>query len=109
VANALVNVAASQTDSVIVAAQAGKRVRVYQVASVGGGTATNVTFNTKGSGAGTALSPIFAFGVNGGAVLSYSPSGWFDTNRGEGLTVTTGAGSSQGIIVGYDIVGTANG
>jgi hypothetical protein len=108
-ANALVNVAASSTDSVVVAAQAGRRIRVYQIASVGGATATNVTFNTKGAGAGTALSPIFAFGVNGGAVLPYSPRGWFDTNRGEGLSVTTGTGSTQGIIVGYDVVGTANG
>jgi len=107
-ANTFVNVAQSQTDSVIVAAQAGRKIRVYSLASVGGGTATSVTFNSKGSGAGTAISPAFQFGANGGAVLNYNPKGWFDTNRGEGLTVTTGAGSTQGVLIGYDIVFGAN-
>lgn len=64
-------------------------------------TATNVTFNTKPVGSGTAISCLFANGANGGAVLGYNSDGWFTTNAGEGLTATTGAGSATGIQVGY--------
>lgn len=100
-ARAFANVAASQTDSVIKSAVTGKVIRVLAVAAVAGGTATNLTFNTKGSGAGTAISPLFANGINGGEVLPFNPSGWFETASGEALTVTTGAGSTTGILVTY--------
>lgn len=98
---AFANVAASQTDSSIVAAVSGKVIRVLAMVAVAGGTATNLTFNTKPAGAGTAISPLFANGINGGEVLPFNPSGWFETNSGEGLTVTTGAGSTTGILVVY--------
>ena len=98
---AFANVAASQTDSSIVAAVSGKVIRVLAVVAVAGGTATNLTFNTKPAGAGTAISPLFANGINGGEVLPFNPSGWFETASGEGLTVTTGAGSTTGILVVY--------
>jgi hypothetical protein len=98
---AIANIAASQTDSNIVTAVAGKKIRVHQVVAITGGTATNVTFNTKPAGAGTAISPIFAHGVNGGEVLPFSPMGWFETASGEGLTATTGAGSASGFLIGY--------
>ena len=93
------NIAASQTDSELVAAQTGSRIRVLAAAFVTGATATNATFNTKGSGAGTAISPLFANVANGGAVLSANPLGWFETADGEALTVTTGAGSTTGVLV----------
>lgn len=98
---AIANVAASQTDSEIVAAVTGAIIRVLSVAMVCGATATNVTFNTKPSGSGTAISPLFANGANGGAILGENLLGWFQTNRGEGLTVTTAAGSTTGILVIY--------
>lgn len=98
---AFANVAASATDSNIVTAVALKSIRVVAAAFMAGGTATNLTFNSKPGGAGTAISPLFASGVNGGAVLPYNPIGWFQTAAGEGLTVTTGAGSTTGIIVNY--------
>jgi len=107
-ANTFANIAQSQTDSSLVTARAGSKIRVFSVAAVSGATATNVTFNSKGSGAGTAISPAFAFGANGGAVLPYNPQGWFDTNRGEGLTATTGAGSTQGLLVSYAYISGAN-
>lgn len=100
-ASAFANVAASTTDSVLVAGKTGLKIRVFQVAAVSGGTVTTVTFNSKPGGAGTAVGPALAFGSNGGAVLPHSPTGWFDTNAGEGLSVTTGAGSTTGILVGY--------
>ncbi len=100
-AYAFANVAASQTDSSIVTATAAKVIRVLQVAFVAGATATNITFNTKPTGAGSAISPLFADAGNGGVVLPYSPVGWFETGSGEGLTVTTGAGATTGILVTY--------
>lgn len=101
---AIANVNASQTDSQIVAAVANKKIRVLSMVSQCGGTATNLTFNSKPGGAGTAISPTFQNGANGGEVLPFSPIGHFDTNTGEGLTVTTGAGSTTGISVKYILV-----
>lgn len=95
------NVPASTTDQVLVAAVAGKSVEVMAVFAVTGGTATLLTFNSKGSGAGTAISPDLPNGVNGGEVLPYLDSGWLKTNAGEGLSVTTGAGSTTAILVIY--------
>lgn len=98
---AFANVAASQTDSAVVAAVTSKKIRVLSACALAGGTATNLTFNTKPAGAGTAISPLFANGANGGEVLPFSPIGWFETSSGEGLSVTTGTGSTTGIIVSY--------
>ena len=98
---AFANVAASQTDSAIVAAVASKKIRVLALYAVAGGTATDLTFNSKPGGAGSAKSAKFANGANGGEVLPFSPVGWFETVSGEGLSVTTGAGSTTGIGVVY--------
>lgn len=98
---AFANVAASQTDSAIVAAVTSKKIRVLAMYAVAGGTATSLTFNSKPGGAGTAKSAAFANGANGGEILPFSPVGWFETASGEGLSVTTGAGSTTGIGVVY--------
>jgi hypothetical protein len=103
-ASAFSNVAASQTDSSIVAAKTNKRIVVTGVYFVSGGTSTNVTFNTKPAGSGTAITALVADAANGGAVLPYHPKGWFQTNQGEGLTVTTGTGSTTGIGVTYELL-----
>ena len=95
------NVAASQTDSQIVAGVTGKKIRVLAFAFVCGATATNATFNSKGSGAGTAISPLFANAANAGAVLGANELGWMETNSGEALTLTTGTGSTTGVLVIY--------
>ena len=96
------NVTASQTDSNLVSAITGKVIYVLQVAFVTAATATNVTFNTKPAGSGTAISCLFANVANGGAVLPFSDKGWCKTNSGEGLTVTTGSGSTTGIQLLYE-------
>lgn len=98
------NVAASSTDTSVVAANGSKRINVLALYCVAGATATNVTFNTKGAGAGTAISALLANAANGGAVLPYNPAGWFVTLPGQALTVTTGAGSTTGIGVVYEIL-----
>lgn len=98
---AFANIAASQTDSNIVTAVAAKSIQVIGYILLTAATATNVTFNTKPAGAGTAISMLHACGINGGLVASFNPAGWFKTTSGEGLTVTTGAGSTTGIEVIY--------
>lgn len=98
---AFANIAASATDSSLVAAVASAKIRVVAALVVTGATATNVTFNTKPGGAGTAISMLFANAANGGAVLPFNPVGWFQTSAGEGLTATTGSGSTTGIQIVY--------
>src|SRR5262252_2809494 len=76
---AFANIAASTTDGVIVAAVAGKSIRVLSLAAVAGATATTLTLNSKGAGAGTAISALLANGANGGEALNLNPAGWFQT------------------------------
>jgi hypothetical protein len=95
------NPAASGTDTALITAVSGKKLRVLAVAVLAGGTATTLTFNSKSGGAGTAISPALANAANGGEILPYNPAGWFETNTGEGLTTTTGAGSATGVLVRY--------
>lgn len=104
VANTKANIAASQTDAAIITAISGRNIRVLGVVCQAGGTATTVVFNTKPAGAGTAISMTFQNGANGGVTLPFNPAGWFETVAGEGLTATTGAGSTTGIQVVYSIV-----
>mgnify|MGYP001557959873 CR=1 FL=1 len=105
-AKVIVNQAVSLTDSQLVAGVAGKKVRVTALAIKSGGTATNVTFNSKlPSAAPVAVSPLLAMGANDDLVLPSMPGGWFDdTASGAALTCTTGAGSATGMMVHYDLV-----
>lgn len=102
---AVANVTASSTDASVVAAVAGMQIRVHAIVFQCGGTATTATFNSKPSGAGTAISAQFQNGANGGAVLPFIDVGWFQTNAGEGLSLTTGAGSTTGVQVVYSLAG----
>lgn len=96
------NIAASQTDAVGVAAVAGKKIRVLGLVLHGGDSAGSaVTLNTKPSGSGTAISPVFELGINQSVVLPQSKDGWFETTAGQGLSITTGAGSTTGIQIIY--------
>lgn len=95
------NIAAGSTDSSLVSAVAGKRIRVISFRMHAGATATNVTFNSKGSGAGTAISELFACAANGGRAEGFNPVGHCQTNVGEALTITTGAGSTVGVGIVY--------
>ena len=94
---AFANIAASSTASSVVAAVAGKKIRVVALAFVCGATATNATFNSASS----AISCLFANAANGGAILGENPLGWFETVRGEALTLTTGTGATTGVQVVY--------
>ena len=102
--NAWEDVSASSTDEVLVDGITGKKIRVRSfIINQGDTTASTVVFNSKGTGAGTAISPTFKFAANGG-VIGDNPTGWFETAAGEALTVSTGSGSDTGILVTYDRV-----
>lgn len=94
---AFANIAASQTDSSVVAAVTSKKLRVLAVYCVAGGTATTITLQSNA----TAKSALFANAANGGFVLPFNPVGWFETASGEALKATTGSGSTTGIGVVY--------
>lgn len=97
------NVAASQTDEELIAANATAAIRIIALAMVTGGTATDVTFKSKESGeASVAISPLYANAANGGAVLPLNYHGWAQTlDVARAVTVTTGAGSTTGILANF--------
>jgi len=96
------NIAASQTDSNIITGVPGKVLRVVGGWAVNAGTAMNITFNSKGTGSGTAITSIIPCGANGGLLMpsvqpitvGEPPYGYFESNKGEGITATTGAGAT---------------
>jgi len=103
--NAWDSIAASATDSVLVTGITGKKIRVISyVLNQGDTTPSSVTFNTKGAGAGTAIGPAWKAAANGGFVVGEIPGGWFETLVGQSLTVTTGAGSTTGVLVVYELI-----
>jgi hypothetical protein len=104
--NAYDAIAASATDSALVAGVSGKKVRVVAfMINQGDTTPSAVTFNTKPAGAGSAIFPPLKYAANGGTTVPILEAGYFETNVGEGLSVTTGAGSTTGVVVVYRYVG----
>lgn len=102
---AAANVAASATDSVVVPATAGRKIRVLSVfLDNGAGGSTTLTFNSKGAGAGVTVSQLISMAASGGVVLPKSDTGWYETNSGESLTATTSAGAAVGVFVTYILV-----
>ena len=102
VKTAIATVAASQTDSSVVAAVAGKRIKVVSYQLIGQGTSNTITFNSKPAGAGAAITPTYSVPATNAIAVPYSPKGHFQTVAGEGLTVTTGATASNlGVLVNY--------
>lgn len=98
---AFANIAAATTDGVIVAAVTGKRIRVLAYSCSPAGTATSTTFNSKGAGAGTAITAANQCPASNIQPGGFSPVGYFQTNAGEGLTATTGTGATVGINITY--------
>ena len=101
---AFANIAPSTTDAVIVTGVTNRIILVKGAASECGATATNITFNTKPAGAGTAISMQFQNPANGGFVLPYNEGGWFQTNPGDSLSATTGTGSTTGVQIAYIMI-----
>jgi predicted aconitase with swiveling domain len=98
------SIAASTTGSSLVAAVPGCKIRVLTfLVNPGDTTASTVTFNS----ASTAKTPALKGPANGVIGASNDRSGLFETARGEALTVTTGAGSTTGVMVTYELIGNS--
>lgn len=83
-------------------AKANHKIIVIAIFALCAGTATTLTLNSKGSGAGAAISPALPNGANGGFVLPPVSDGWFETLENEALTVTTGAGGNTALTIIWD-------
>lgn len=83
---------AEQTDTELIAVQAGKRIAVYQL-YVSCDTAATIVFESGATTVWTQFVP-----AGGGSVLPYTGVPWFATPRGGDLTYTTGA--AVGIAIG---------
>lgn len=101
------NVLASQTDTILVAGIPNFVIKVISVAFQPGATATSVTFNSKGTTSGTAISATFTPAANGFDDLPWADDGWFSTILGQSLSVTTGSGATVGIEVIYTLDNSA--
>ena len=86
-------VTAASTDSSLIAAVGGKKLRILSLAVQCGATATDITFESST----TTRKHKIPAGANGGQILPFSPVGYFETATGESLTVTTSSGSSTEI------------
>lgn len=84
-----------------VAGITGRRIRMLSYTAITGSTATALTFNSKGAGAGTAITSQKQFGANGGVSPGGFELGHFETKTGETITVTTGTGSTTGVDISY--------
>lgn len=90
-------VASGSTDAVLLPAESGVKFRLLSLTAVAP-VATPLTLNTKGSGAGTPVSPALP-GSSGGPcpAWGHNPQGWLETLPGEALTATTGAGGALAV------------
>lgn len=88
-ATAKVSIAAATTTTVV-AAVAGKKIRILALYLVAGG-AVNINWqsHTTTSNGDAALD----IAANSGIVLNFNPVGWFDTTSGEALDIVTSAAS----------------
>lgn len=92
------SVAASQTDSSLVAAVTGKSIVVVSLVLLGGATAAT-TFVLRANSAD--ISPTFNIATNSTVVLPHNPAGYATTADGQALACSTGAGDGVGVIVTY--------
>ncbi len=106
VAQSLGNQPVQTPDGANLPAAGQTKYRVLALAVMVGATATTVQF--VNSITGTALTPAFPCGANGGIVLPYNSYGWFETKLGESIGVTTGAGATAVVqaVVAKNLVGT---
>ncbi len=102
---AFTNLSASSTDTQLVAGATGKVTRVLGVWLLAQGTSTAVTFNSFLVATSTPITPVITCAnTGGGIVMPFAGEGWFETETGADLTITSGAGSTVGVVVLYVVV-----
>jgi len=92
------NMVGAQTDIVLVSGSSQRHILVLAVACMAdsiGGTGIQFYFGSKPAGSSSQISAIFSNGSQGGFILPYSEVGWFKTNAGESLSVSTFNGSAN--------------
>jgi hypothetical protein len=88
-------------DGALITGVTDKKIRVLSYA-VSAQTASSITFNTKPTGAGTAIMPTIYLAANGNSNEADN-NGLFETSSGEGLTATTGT-NTVGVRLTYILV-----
>ncbi len=83
--------AATSGDNTIVAAVAGRRLRVLGLVIVASGA---VTARFEDGAGGTALTGQMQLGANGVIEYGYNPAGWFETSAGTLLNLELSAATS---------------
>ena len=92
-----VSVSASTTEGTLIAAVAGKKIRIISMFALCGETTTNVTLLSNT----TALTGTLVLPVAGTLPWQYNPAGWLDTTAGQALKVTTGTGATVEFVIDY--------
>jgi hypothetical protein len=92
-------VAASATDNTLVAAVAGKKIRVIALVLVASGGANNARFES--GTAGTALTGVMNIGANGQLILPANRAGWFETAAATLLNLELSAATAVGGMLTY--------
>lgn len=90
-------------DNLIVAAVAGKSIRVLAAMMMNNvATAQSARFRSSAN----SISPLNAFGAVSNGIMQYlfNPQGWFQTNPGEALNLNLTAATAVGVMVTYILV-----
>lgn len=94
-------VTTGSTDTALVAAVTAKKLRVLSMTIGNNGTATTACqVNSKPAGSGTIIWGPTGIIVDGSLVLAFNKHGWFQSNSGEGLSITQ-TGGTVGVNVTY--------
>lgn len=101
--SAFVNGLGAATDTAVVAAVAGRRIRVVGGYLSAGAAASTAQFTTKPAGSGTACAGLINLPINGTVVLSPDAK-YCETNVGEGLSLTTTGTGPTSVSVIYQLV-----
>lgn len=90
---ASVSRATNADGAAVVAKVTSKKIRVLSCALVFAGASgvkwQSATSDSTGAGVDTDLSAVMSFAANGGYVLPFCPTGWFETASGEGLKLNS--------------------
>jgi hypothetical protein len=91
--------AAGATDAVIQSAIPGRKIRMLSLYVLPTVTPpVSATVNTKGTSAGTAISPVLPLAANTPLqLIGPSNAGLWETNQGEALTITNPAGTTLAV------------
>lgn len=96
--------AATSGDNTLVAAVAGKRIRVLACALVAAGAVTAAFESHDGDETGVAVTGDLDMAADQSLVLGFNPLGWFQTAPGELLNLTLGGSVAVGGSLTYVLV-----